>query len=140
MKNWKHVGKTIWKKAWKFKLAQDYRYRHSAFTGIEFANDWTRITDGQITVFKGYAWDGCSPKFTLTGLFTFGTPDGVLRHGLPWTYHASLVHDVLCQFRPDHGLTQRQVTDLFADMLTQTRWPLTWLYVRAVWHLGPKDF
>lgn len=131
-------------KAYKFKLDEDYTYKHGLFEGVEFISEWASIAGGQITIRKGYAWDGCSPKRTFTGLFAFGTPDGVLRHGKPWTYHASLVHDVLCQYRGQyngqHGLSQLQVVWIFGDMLKEVNWPLTKLYVWAVSRLGPQDF
>lgn len=74
------------------------------------------------------------------GLFSIGTPDGALRHGVPWTYYASLVHDVLCQFRHEIPLSQQQVTQIFKEQLEESKWPLTKLYVMAVTKLGPKDF
>jgi len=56
-------------------------------------------TDGQITVTRGYAWNGCSPKFCFLDLL-LGTPEGVVHHhtGRPKTYYASMVHDALYQF------------------------------------------
>ncbi len=127
-------------KAWKYRLDNDYCYKNQAFKGIEFNSNWLVIDDGEILIKAGYAWDGCSPKRTFTGLFTFGTPDGVLRHGKAWTYHASLVHDILCQYRGQHCMTQTQVTWIFQDMLTEVKWPLTSLYVWAVKNFGPKGF
>lgn len=57
------------------------------------------LPNGSIRVLKGYAWDGCSPKFFLFDI-VIGTPDGIphLRTTKPKTYYASLVHDVLYQF------------------------------------------
>ena len=125
---------------WRFQLSENYQYQHPAFNGITFANDWINISDGLLTIKQGYTWDGCSPKRYLFGLFTLGVPDGTLRFGKPWTYHASLVHDVLCQFRQDLPLSKQQVTQVFNDQLAELRWPLRRLYVWAVDNFGPQDF
>ncbi len=125
---------------WRYQLSKTYHYKHSIFEGITFANDWLSISDGKISIQSGYAWDGCSPKCDLFGLFTIGTPDGTLRFGKPWTYHASLVHDVLCQFRHDITLSKQQVTQIFNDQLAECQWPLRRLYVWAVNTFGPQDF
>ena len=49
---------------------------------------------------NGYAWDGCSVKFKIKDIW-FGVPEGIINQstGLPKTYRASLVHDLLYQFR-----------------------------------------
>ena len=53
---------------------------------------------------KGYAWDGCSPKFQILDLI-FGTHDGAISEntGKAVTYYASMVHDVLYQFHDEFG-------------------------------------
>jgi len=57
---------------------------------------------GRITVMRGYAWNGCSPKYCLFDIL-LGTPEGVVdsRTRRPKTFYASLVHDALYQFVPD---------------------------------------
>ncbi len=127
-------------KVWRFQLSESYQYKHPLFEGVTFANDWVSISDGQLTIQSGYAWDGCSPKRYLFGLFTIGTPDGTLRFGKPWTWEASLVHDVLTQFRQEIPLSKQQVTQIFNDQLAESKWPLRRLYVWAVDKLGPQDF
>ena len=84
-------------------IREDYRYQ-SSITGREFANEWfTLAKDGVVMVkgthYKGYAWDGCSPKFKIKDL-CFGTPEAVLNFGTGQskTYYASLIHDVFYQF------------------------------------------
>lgn len=51
---------------------------------------------GRITVTRGYAWNGCTPKMCFLDLL-IGTPDGVVHAvtGRPKTYYASMVHDAL---------------------------------------------
>lgn len=125
---------------WLYKINRPFSYQHPELSTIDFENTWLTIRDGQLTIASEYAWDGCSPKISLFGLWTIGTPDGALRYGKPWTYYASLVHDVLCQFRHEHPLTQKQVTTIFQDMLTEVHWPWRKVYVWAVDYLGPQDF
>lgn len=131
---------TLLSKHYKFKLDSEYSYKHRYFSGIQYINDWFSIENGVLCVKSEYVWDGCTPKFHIMGLFSIGTPDGALRHGVPWTYYASLVHDVLCQFRYEIPLSQRQVTQIFKEQLEESKWPLTKLYVMAVTKFGPKDF
>lgn len=54
---------------------------------------------GKIIVFKGYSWDGNSPKINFLDLFWIGIPDGLTKRNKPITYYASLIHDVLGQFK-----------------------------------------
>lgn len=53
--------------------------------------EWIRMTHNCMVLRKGYAWNGCTPKFYLLGIW-WGTPD------FPSTIRASLWHDVLYQF------------------------------------------
>lgn len=97
-------------------------------------------TSGRITVNKGYAWDGCTPKFSFFDFFVVGTPDGILsdRTGKPKAYHASLVHDALYQFLPDLPpeepvYTRKMADDIFFNILEDARFAprrLYWLAVR----------
>lgn len=121
-------------------LENDFVYSHKSFEGVTFENEWVKISDGSICVKSGYAWDGCTPKISIFGLFTLGTPDGVLRNGRAWTYYASLVHDVLCQFSLSLPFTKEQVIGIFRDQLEECSWPLTNIYVLAVNIFGPDDF
>lgn len=54
--------------------------------------------NGRITVFEGYSWDGCTPKFKVFGRFMIGAWDGYRdKNGEQILKYCSLVHDVLCQ-------------------------------------------
>ncbi len=84
-------------------LKEDYLYQ-SSITGREHENEWFRLSkDGAVVVkgthYKGYAWDGCSPKFKIKDWY-FGTWEGVLNFdtGQNKTYYASLIHDAFYQF------------------------------------------
>jgi hypothetical protein len=131
---------------WVFRLTQNYSWQ----SPYAFAHDWafqdkkghTRLiisASGQFTVTAGYAWDGCTPKFSLLDLVLVGTPDGVLdaRSGLPKTYHASLIHDVLYQFLPASLPLDRKQADLcFLELMTDTGFMLRHLYYRVVRTFG----
>jgi hypothetical protein len=84
-------------------IKEDYRYQ-SSITGREYENEWLKLSkDGIVMVkgthYKGYAWDGCSPKLKYKDWY-FGTWEAVLNFdtGQSKTYYASLVHDVFYQF------------------------------------------
>ena len=84
-------------------IKEDYRYQ-SSITGREYENEWFRLSkDGTVLVkgthYKGYAWDGCSPKWKIRDLYV-GTGEAVLNWetGQSKTYYASLIHDVFYQF------------------------------------------
>lgn len=130
----------LFKKHYIYKLDEDYVLTHAVFTGVEFSNEFCSIKDSKLTVFAGYTWDGCTPRIHIAGLFSVGTPNGVLKEGKPWTYYASLVHDVLTQFRQHLPFTKEQVTLIFEQGLISIDWPLTSLYVHTVSRFGPQDF
>ena len=93
---------------------------------------------GRIVVMRGYAWNGCSPKFCLCDIL-LGTPDGAVdaRTGRPKTYFASLVHDALCQFLPDGlPLSRGDVDRCFLALLAESGFRPRWLYFVAVRAFG----
>lgn len=122
-----------------YKLDRNYIADIPALEGVDYRNHWVSIVGGTIKINKGYAWDGCSPKINVLGLFNIGVPDGALRCGKPFTYHASLVHDVLCQFS-DIPITKAQSVAAFNHELTNVKFPLTRLYVFAVNKFGKQKF
>src|SRR5512145_1657822 len=80
---------------WLYQLPRNYSWQ----SPYSFDRDWafqdkeghTRLiisAGGLFTVTAGYAWDGCTPKFSLLDLLLFGTPDGVVDKttGQPKTY------------------------------------------------------
>ena len=63
---------------WIYKLEQDY-VCPSHLQGYHFQSKWlTVLPDGTIEIPKGYAWNGCSPKFSIFDIFILGTPDGIV--------------------------------------------------------------
>ncbi len=127
-------------KVYRYRLNTLYIFRHRCLTDIHFKNQWLSISQSVMEINTSYAWDGCTPKWQPFGLFTVGVPDGADRFGKPWLYYPSLVHDVLCQFRHQIPLSQRQATQIFDDHLLEIKWPLRRLYVWGVKYLGPQDF
>lgn len=130
---------------WIYRLPRGYSWA----SPYRFDRDWafqdekgrTRLlisAEGVITITRGYAWDGCTPKFYLLDL-VFGTPDGVvlLRTGRPKTYYASLVHDALYQFLPDElPLSRAQADRCFLDLMTESGFMLRYVYYFAVRAFG----
>ena len=87
-------------------IKYDYQYQ-SSIKGRSFENEWFKLgIDGIVTIkgthYKGYAWDGCSPKLKIKDVY-IGTLEAVLNFdtGQSKTYYASLVHDVFYQFSKD---------------------------------------
>lgn len=95
-------------------------------------------TTGLITVTRGYAWNGCSPKVCFLDLL-IGTPDGAVYAptGRPKTYFASMVHDALYQFlRADSPITRPQADDCFLRLMAASEFSLRHVYWLAVRVLG----
>ena len=130
---------------WRYCLDQDYSWQ----SGYGFEHAWAfedrtgavRLilrTDGTITVTRGYAWDGCTPRVCFVD-FSLGVPDGVVhaRTGKPKTYYASLIHDALYQFLPDGvPLTRRQADDCFLRLMARDDFAPRYVYFAAVRLLG----
>jgi len=101
-----------------------------------FNGDWLAIhPDGQVTIksssHKGYAWDGCSPKFNFLDI-TFGTPDGKLDYKTvkPITYYASMFHDAIYQYKSDVNLciSRKEADILFYLLLKKAKFKLAYVY------------
>jgi hypothetical protein len=92
---------------------------------------WAKIEDGILYISKGYAWNGCSPKRKVLGVW-LGTPDH------PSNVHASLVHDVLFQFSATKHfyLTFEQVNGLFRSLMRKDRFQFSEMYYQAVMGFG----
>ena len=89
---------------------------------------------GRLTITRGYAWNGCSPKFCVLDILV-GTPDGAVdrRTGRPKTYFASMVHDALYQFLDTESpITRRQADACFLKLMGESDFALRHLYWLAV--------
>lgn len=127
----------------RYQLDEDYTVKSYHLRGVEFANAWATIKDEVMTIKAGYAWDGCSPTYYLPIIGWIGVPDGTRdANGFPQAYHASLVHDVLCEFRQDIKIDQASTVDLFRDLLLQGGFSprRADLYATVVRWLGPRDW
>lgn len=89
-------------------------------------------TQGVMTIFPSYAWDGCSPTIKICDWGYMGIPDGALNaiHGKPKTYYGTLVHDALRQFddHPDMPFTSKQIDLQFYSLLRQSGFSLSEVY------------
>ena len=90
--------------------------------------------NGDAHVLANYAWDGCTPKFTVFDL-VFGIPDGVPNQitKKPKAYYASLLHDVLYQFLDANlPLSRVQADRVFLEILVRDRFAPRPIYYLAV--------
>lgn len=127
--------------SWRYTLADDYSMTsHDYLRGVHAEHRWLSIHDGNLVVKAGYAWDGCSPCISILGLFYLGPPDGAEHLGNPATYHASLVHDALCQYRASLPISKATSVGVFRELLDKARFPLAWVYASAVDRFGPQDW
>ncbi len=89
---------------WIFLLEQNYTYNLSRHLAADWHEGWAFVDrngqrrleihpNGDAVVLDGYAWDGCTPKFSVADI-VFGTPDGIPSEVTkkPKTYYASLLH------------------------------------------------
>jgi hypothetical protein len=131
--------------SWLYRLARSHAWESGlpVEKDIAFRDKKGRVRlvlekGGRVIVMRGYAWNGCSPKFCLFDLLV-GTPDGVVdvRTGRPKTYFASLVHDALCQFLPDGlPLSRGDVDRCFLALLAESGFRPRWFYFVAVRAFG----
>ena len=89
--------------------------------------------NGSFIVKKGYAWNGCTPKFGFFDIL-IGTPDGVVHKdtGYPKAYYATMIHDSMYQFIPvipkNYKLTRKAADRFFLELLTRDEFILRWIY------------
>ncbi len=135
------------KKLWKFVHNEDFVYETEVLKGRHFNGKWLSINDGTITIRgsqdknRGYAWDGCTPKFNFLQI-TWGLFDGQLHvHEIkstntvaykPRTYFASMVHDAIYQYKRCVPLTKAEADKIFYHQLKEAKW--IWLkYIGLEW-------
>ena len=130
---------------WVFELESDYLYnlhRHLPTgwnQGCAFVDRTGKprleiLPNGDARVIAGYAWDGCTPKFSVLDL-VFGTPDGIPNEKTrkPKAYYASLLHDVLYQFLDaDLPMSRKQADEVFREILTRDHFAPRPIYYAAV--------
>ncbi|MGF1704987.1 hypothetical protein [Enterovibrio baiacu] len=125
-----------------FKIDKDFVYASGWKLDQPFDSQWLAIsTDGTITVKAnetGYAWDGCTPKWSVLNLVIIGTPDGHIdyRTMKPFCFYASLVHDALYQYLDSVPVPKKDIDLLFLDMLGDFK--LRKLYHFFVKHVGGR--
>lgn len=128
---------------WIYQLQEDFTTYSEHLAGVEFENEWIRIDNGTIVINKYYAWDGCTPKYFLPIVGWVGVPDGAIgSDGYPQAYHASLVHDALCQFRNHIMISKQSTLNIFKEMLLAGGFSKfrANLYTLAVDWFGPQNW
>ena len=104
---------------------------------VSFHNEWLTIhPDGEIILHastaRPYAHDGCTPKFSGLGM-VWGIPDGIpIRPGWRITHDASLLHDVLLQFRDKHNIPIKIINRAFFEELRKSGFRYARLYYGLV--------
>ena len=91
-------------------------------------------SNGCLYIFKGYAWNGCSPKFKFGNLI-IGTPEGEEdSNGYPKTYWASLIHDALYQLSEyTFNKSDRKIADnIFLSLLQKNDFKYATIYFNMV--------
>jgi hypothetical protein len=122
---------------WVFRLEDDFSYKTHLQVPQKYIfrdkNGVVRLIidrDGKFTVTKGYAWNGCSPKFMLFDLI-IGTPDGVVhkKTGKRKTYYATCLHDALYQFIQEIAPLSRADADrIFLNAMKETKFIYAYIY------------
>ena len=116
-------------------MRDDFKYQ-SFIKERSFENEWFNLDpDGIVTIkgthYKGYAWDGCSPKFKIKDIY-LGVPEAVLNFttGQSKTYYASLIHDVFYQFSPKvrRFIKRKEVDREFYAILKRDDFRFSWFY------------
>jgi hypothetical protein len=130
---------------WLFRLSNNFSWQSKLIIKQDYAfkdkNGSVRLIleqGGKISVTRGYAWNGCSPKFCCFDLLV-GSPDGVVddRTEKPKTYYASLVHDAMYQFLPDGiPVTRRDADRCFLMLMEETGFRPRLIYYLVVRILG----
>lgn len=124
-------------------IKDDFVYL-SSIKGRSFENEWFKLEPGGTVIVKGtnqrgYAWDGCSPKFKIKDIY-FGTPEGVLNFDIreSKTCYASLIHDVFYQFSPDvkSFIKRKEVDNEFYLILEKNNFRFSRAYYFTVRLLG----
>lgn len=100
--------------SWRYRLDEAVEVSAPELLGIEFQNEWITIRHGRLRIERDYAWDG-----------PLGTD------GRPASRQATLVHDALCQFRPDIAGRCGAIQDAAAAAETQAELDL--IDVNAGW-------
>jgi hypothetical protein len=135
---------------WRYKLKQHFELFAPEVIGVFFVNEWLRIEHGRIIIQPEYSWDGCSPTLKLQGWrffpngIWFGPWDGPLgKDARPTTWKATLIHDVLCQFREEIPDLKKDATvALFKRLLVENDSPfwISLIYPLAVDWFGPQEW
>lgn len=127
------------KKLCTFHLDDDYTITEPSFGAYPFYSKFLIISpQGKIVVKRGYTWNGCSPKFTIFGIWLIGTFDGKLDQDInkPKLYYATLVHDVLYHYYGYHGIPLKKIDRLFLEMMRERHFSKAFLYYLALRLVG----
>lgn len=122
---------------WRFQNKEDTEIQLPFSTDVNIqCNDqkhktWLEILNNIIVVKAGYAWNGCSPKRCVFGMW-IGTPD------FKETILASLIHDALAQFFTvdNFPFSKYMVDQIFLEIMLANKFKLAYTYHNAVERFG----
>lgn len=97
---------------------------------------WGSAVNSTISIMRGYATDGCSPKLTVR-LFgkriRIGVWDGFkMANGEQQLREASLHHDIMVQFRDQLKVKPKKYNRKFYEEMQKVKFPLAFVYYMAV--------
>lgn len=103
------------KSSWLYTLPHNVTFQLDHDCKVAYENSFIKIElNGEVTVKRGYSWNGCTPKINILDTWLVGTPEGNIDHstGKPNTYYASCLHDALYQFGIGSGAVTRRQSDI----------------------------
>lgn len=100
---------------YKYINESNYTFEVKELSGIAVGLDYFKCDNGQCTILKGYAWNGCTlaPDFDSTLI-------------------ASMIHDSLYQYGKTLGLKRIVADKMFRDKLKEFNFKLSDLYYFGV--------
>ena len=91
-------------------IIEDIEFYDDRFKSLDFSNDYCEFKNGKLTVKKGYAFNGATPRWEFFGC-EFGTPQGRAYSGL----RGFAFHDAMYQYGKVIGLKRK-----YADRVQKT--------------------
>lgn len=85
------------------------------------------LTHNYINVYRGFSWDGASPKIKFLR-WVIGTPDGKKNQ----MYIPTLIHDVLYINLKKQPFSRKTIDLIFLELMGKEKWKLRYIYYLIV--------
>jgi len=122
---WEWVKDKFSTKVYKYRLKETTFYPFAHYIYAVGLGKWGVLNQKGLTIYKGYAHDGATPKIKIFGKVV-GVWDG--KNGC--LEDATRVHDILCQF--NNPLSRKEIDYIFYKMMKDVDFPFAWWYYIAV--------